>query len=271
MFLKDVAKFWQEVKDISGVNSPPVNSISTSEAPVWMYLLSEMAKGHQKQEGMELNEKGIEKFMSKEIEFYPKVLDSLTELRDLSNEEIYKTNNIKIHHFVITAGLQDLVSVIFKRKNSQNLITKIFGCRYNVIQEKNIPIYCMDKTVKTRSLFEIHKGCFEGDALRKVDDFMQPGQEWCPFENMIYIGDGDTDIPSFSLVKSRGGMTIGVYNPDSSEKDTKRKAKNISQRIDLFTPANFNPKKELFHSIKTRCDQIAKRYSARKLEIRKIV
>ena len=86
----------------------------------------------------------------------------------------------------------------------------------------------MDKTAKTRALFEICKGCFLSDAKYKVDDLVPKGKEWCPFENMIYIGDGDTDIPAFSLVKSRRGMTIGVYNPDPKETE-----KDIMKRLEI--------------------------------------
>ena len=120
----------------------------------------------------------------------------------------------------------------------------------------------MDKTTKTRALFEICKGCFLPDAEYKVDDLVPKEKEWCPFGNMIYIGDGDTDIPAFSLVKSRRGMTIGVYNPEESEENIIKKAKNITKgkRLDLLTPANFDCNKELFQFIKIRCEQIAKRY-----------
>ena len=84
---------------------------------------------------------------------------------------------------------------------------------------------------------------------------------------MIYIGDGDTDIPAFSLVKSRRGMTIGVYNPVESKNNIMDKAKNIKKgkRIDLFTLANFEETGELFRFIKIRCEQIAKRYEAHKI------
>ena len=221
-------KFWEEVKEISGVNSKaPVDSISTSEAPVWMYLLSAMAvsiEGYKRA----LDEKQIKKLIASnkiKVEFYPNVLEFLKKIKLLSSKELFKSTNIKIHHFIITAGLQDLVSSVFKLHGSRDLIREIFGCRYKTIQdtntqkvEKNIPVYCMDETAKTRALFEICKGCFSQDAEYKVDDLVPKEKEWCSFENMIYIGDGDTDIPAFSLVKSRKGMTIGVYNPDESEK-----------------------------------------------------
>ena len=264
-------KFWNEVKRISGVDAnTPVDSISTSEAPVWMYLLSEMAIHPTTNSKIALDEIQIGKLIAYKINFYPNVLEFLNKIKLLSSKELFKKNNIKIHHFIITAGLQDLVSSVLKLHRSESLISKIFGCRYKTIKdinaqqvEKNIPIYCMDKTAKTRALFEICKGCFLPTAEYKVDDLVPEEKEWCPFENIIYIGDGDTDIPAFSLVKSRRGMTIGVYNP--SESTNKSENMRKGKRIDLFTPANFEYDGELFHFMKIRCEQIAKRYEAHKI------
>ena len=271
-------QFWNEVKRISGVDAnAPVDSISTSEAPVWMYLLSEMAIHPNTKSKIALDEIQIGKMIANnkiKVEFYPNVLEFLKKIKLLSYEEQFKKNNIEIHHFIITAGLQDLVFSVLKLHKSESLISKIFGCRYKTIQdsniqkvEKNIPIYCMDKTAKTRALFEICKGCFLPTAEYKVDDLVPKEKEWCPFENIIYVGDGDTDIPAFSLVKSRRGMTIGVYDPDESENNITNKAENMKKgkRIDLFTPANFEDNGELFCFIKTRCEQIAKRYEAHKI------
>ncbi|MDE0518968.1 MAG: HAD family hydrolase [Bdellovibrionales bacterium] len=268
-------EFWDGVKKTSGVDaSTPVDSISTSEAPVWMYLLSEMATNPDTCNKIALDEKHLGKLIAEKIRFYPNVLEFLKKIKSLSSEKFFKKNDIEIHHFIITAGLQDLVSSVFKLHGSRDLIREIFGCRYKIIQdtdtqkvEKNIPIYCMDKTAKTRALFEICKGCFSKDAKYKVDDLVPKEDEWCSFENMIYIGDGDTDIPAFSLVRSRRGVTIGVYNPDETRNNINSKAENIrkGRRIDLFTPAEFTETGELFRFIKIRCEQIAKRYEAHQI------
>ncbi|MCZ0931650.1 MAG: HAD family hydrolase [Oligoflexia bacterium] len=151
--------FWNEVKAISGVDSKaPIDSISTSEAPVWMHLLLEIAIYHDNKEKIELNEEQFSSLIAHKIEFYSNVPKFLKEIKNLSNKKLFKDNNIKIHHFIITAGLQDLVSAVFKHHQSSDFITKIFGCRYKTIKDKkglvkkNIPIYCMDKTTKTRAL-----------------------------------------------------------------------------------------------------------------------
>ena len=219
VFLKDssIEEFWEKIKAISGTQSDkPMDSISTSDAPVWMYVLSGLPKDL-KNNLISLDKLNIKKLVAHKINLYPKVLDFLKRIKSFSQEDFYQKNNIEIHHFIITAGLADLVSAVFEYHDSSKLIKAIFGCRYNVIKQgqniKNIPIYCMDKTTKTRALFEICKGCFLPETRYTVDDLVPKEEEWCPFENMIYIGDGDTDIPAFSLVKSRKGMTIGVFEP----------------------------------------------------------
>ena len=273
IFLEDssIEEFWEKIKAISGTQSDkPMDSISTSDAPVWMDVLSGLSKDS-KNNPISLDKPNIKKLIAHKIALYPKVLNFLNKIKNFSKEDLYKKNNIEIHHFIITAGLADLVSAVFEYQNSPKLIKAIFGCRYNVIKQdqsiKNIPVYCMDKTTKTRALFEICKGCFLPETKYTVDDLVPKEEEWCPFENMIYIGDGDTDIPAFSLVKSRKGMTIGVFDPSSSKEKRNKKAKNMrkGKRIDLFTPAQFEKEGELYKFIKVRCQQIAKRYEAHTL------
>ena len=73
--------------------------------------------------------------------------------------------------------------------------------------------------------------------------------------------------PAFSLVKSKKGMTIGVYDSSESKDNVTNKIENMrkGKRNYLFTLANFECNGELFHFIKIRCEQIAKRYEAHKI------
>lgn len=72
-------------------------------------------------------------------------------------------------------------------------------------------------TDKTRYLFEINKGINQSESVEnpyKVNEESARGSRRVPFENIIYVGDGLTDIPCFSLVQDRRGRAFGVYNPD---------------------------------------------------------
>ena len=80
-FVKDTRNFWKIVKQISGVESKlPMDSISTSEAPVWMYLLSEFARNSKTKIALD-EEDTINDLIQGKIELYPNVLDFLKEIK----------------------------------------------------------------------------------------------------------------------------------------------------------------------------------------------
>ena len=158
-------------------------------------------------------------------------------------------------------------------KESENLIERVFGCKYKVQYEgqeaesqskkavKNIPIFCMDQTMKTRSIFEISKGVIFYKN-RKLNQKFEEKDLWCPLENMIYIGDGPTDIPSLSLIRRNGGMGIVVYDPVKGSTN-RIKVLRKGNRADLITQANFSKSHELYKFIHARCLQICQKYEAR--------
>src|SRR5208283_2019305 len=74
----------------------------------------------------------------------------------------------------------------------------------------------IDNTTKTRALFEINKGTNKNPAI-DVNSNIKPEDRRIPFQNMIYIADGPSDVPSFSVVKRNGGEAYAVYNPANQE------------------------------------------------------
>ena len=100
----------------------------------------------------------------KHINLYPYVLIFLKKIKALEKLNRFKSMNLHIHHFIVSAGLKELIEECFPR----NLITWTFGCRYVMTKEGegseekilNVPVFCMDETMKTRSIFEISKGTF---------------------------------------------------------------------------------------------------------------
>ena len=66
-------------------------------------------------------------------------------------------------------------------------------------------------------MFRIKKGVLDINDFA-VNDHFSSDEERIPFENMIYIGDSDTDIPCMKLVNTNGGYSIGVYNAEMNDK-----------------------------------------------------
>ena len=91
-FEKETSEFWNQVKKISGVYSKdPIDSISSSEAPVWMYLLSEIAINPENGESIDLSDKRTyEDWISGKIDLYPEVSNFMKTVKDFSLEDIYK-------------------------------------------------------------------------------------------------------------------------------------------------------------------------------------
>jgi 2-hydroxy-3-keto-5-methylthiopentenyl-1-phosphate phosphatase len=257
-------KFWKYVKGLRGNSRKPTwEHVLASDAPIWMYALSRIAYRNR----VPLNAEFFEEFVRPHISLYDGVLPFLRKLKRIEKTTLFRESKLEIHFFIITAGLKELVELLFPK----NLITWTFGCRYEVVVAEegggpeSIPVFCMDETMKTRSLFEISKGSF-ADKEHAVNRRVPVEELWAPFENIMYIGDGDTDVPALSLTRRQGGLGVVVYNPSKSKYAVNKRLKQMTldKRADIITPAKFEETGELFDFLQTRCRQIALRYRAQK-------
>lgn len=125
-------------------------------------------------------------------------------------------NNVSIEHYVISSGLKEII----EGTNIYKYFKRVYACEYNydeVTKEAIWPKSIVNYTTKTQFLFRISKGTFELADDHVVNQHVPETMKHCPFRNMIYIGDGSTDIPCMQLVRDRGGESIAVY-PDAKNK-----------------------------------------------------
>ena len=259
------SEFWDDIKSLRGdKRKPRWEHVLASDAPIWMYALSRLAF----RKKTPLNAEFFREFVVPKIQTFPNAIPFLKKIRSLQEREDFRKVDLQIHHFVISAGLKELVELVFP----EDLVTWTFGCRYTVIayeghedEPESIPVFCMDETVKTRSLFEISKGSFN-DQSKQVNTRVEEKNLWAPFKNVIYVGDGPTDVPALSLVRDKGGLGIAVYNSSKAPDEINRRLKQmrLDKRADLITPADFSYSGELFKYLKTRCIQIRQKYEAEK-------
>lgn len=129
--------------------------------------------------------------------------------------EVASGLGLNIHHYVISAGLGDLI----RATKIAPHFDKIFACEYCYDQTGHAlwPAHVINATNKLQFLFRIYKGIFDLGHYTELYDYIPLEERLIPFENIIFIGDGDTDVPCLKVTRQRGGLAIAVY-PDEYRK-----------------------------------------------------
>ncbi|MDR2812737.1 MAG: haloacid dehalogenase-like hydrolase [Puniceicoccales bacterium] len=116
----------------------------------------------------------------------------------------------------------------------------------------------IDNTHKTRCLFEINKGSNKNPAI-DVNAAVDDCHRRIPFCNMIYIADGPSDIPAFSVIRGHGGKAFAVYDP-SNENEFAQNDRMLSEgRIDAYGPADYRLESSTAKWIRMHVKKIAQR------------
>jgi phosphoserine phosphatase len=148
--------------------------------------------------------------MGKRVKLFPGVPDLFDRLHKfVANKSEFQEAHIGIEFYVISGGFEEII----RGTSIAGEMQEIFGCtfveRNGTLQPKSVVSF----TEKTKFLYAINKG-ISGRELRRnpysVNDVIAKEKRRIPFTNMIYLGDGPTDIPCFSAVQQYQGKTIGV-------------------------------------------------------------
>jgi hypothetical protein len=111
---------------------------------------------------------------------------------------------------------------------------------YNDADEAVWPAVGINYTTKTQYLFRINKGVHNNWEHERINRYVPDEDRPVPFERMIFIGDGDTDVPTMKMMHTKGGYSIAVYDPRNSEKDQKKIYSLISEdRVNFVAAADY--------------------------------
>ena len=119
------------------------------------------------------------------------------------------------------------------------------------------PALAVNYTNKTQYLFRINKGCLDVHDNSSINKFTPLADRPVPFDNMVFIGDGETDVPSMRLVKNQGGHSIAVYN--SKKRGTKKTAlQHVKDgRTNLAATADYSENAAIDTAVKAMIDKVA--------------
>lgn len=252
----DPVKFWKEV------NSLPekyMEEQSVKVNPETIYLnhfINYVKQG--KMEGLN-NEKLRE--LGKKLIFYKGIPEIFQEIDDMiRNEQKYKEYNIEVEHYIVSTGFKEMIEGSKIRK----YITDIWGCELieglDKSGEKIISeiAYTIDNTSKTRALFEINKGTNFRKEIQ-VNSTIPEEKRRVQFKNMIYIADGPSDVPAFSVVNKNGGATFAVYRGGDIKSFRQAEKLREDGRVNMYAMANYSKNTTAYMWVTTKIKEFADR------------
>lgn len=172
------------------------------------------------------------------LSYFPGVLDMFDELPTEVFRPEHRAAGVRLEYYIISSGLKALLD----GSSLKSKVKAIFGCEFGEDKDGRIsfPSRTISHTTKTQFLFRINKAMLSCDD--DVNDHMPLNLRPIPFDNMIYVGDGPTDVPCFTVMKKNGGHAVAVYNPIDPSGRSFRKCFQLcthADRVKHIAPADY--------------------------------
>ncbi len=271
MYRVDPKKFWKEVEELPNHYKKDGLDLISTDTLYLNHILTYTRQGTFKG----LNNARLRKLGAK-IDLYEGLPDFFDKIKQFvaTNPE-YAQHEIQLEHYIVSTGLRQMV---LGSKIAPH-VEGVWGCEFvedapppgyldaakkTASEEPKILsqiAYALDNTTKTRAIFEINKGSNKIPDI-DVNAMIPDADRRVPFQNMIYIADGPSDIPVFSLINRFGGRTFAVYQPGSSREFSQVNNLQKQKRVQSFGEANYTENSQTSMWIKNAiveiCSQIVK-------------
>ncbi len=265
----DEATFWTETNALAGNYKKRGYNISP-EISYLNHLLTYVLSG--KMAG--LNNQVL-RDCGREIGFYPGLPRFFEDSRAwVKAKPEYAKHELQLEHYVVSTGLAEMI----RGSALAPHIDAVWACEFienplqpGFLKQKELALEAaaeiaqigvmIDNTTKTRAIFEINKGTNRNPAI-DVNAKVTPEDRRIPIQNMIYIADGPSDVPSFSVVKKGGGKTYAVYNPAVRAEFEQNDRLRQTGRIDHYGPADYSENSPTTHWLHLQIEKICDRIVA---------
>ena len=194
--------------------------------------------------------------IGKKLNYYEGIPEVFSKTREITaNNPLYSKYEIKVEHYVVSTGMRSII----EGSEVIDFVDGVWGC--DLIEEDGIISeigYTIDNTSKTRALFEINKGANIHPEI-DVNSAMADEDRRVHFRNMMYIADGPSDVPAFSVVKSNGGATFAIYPKGDERAFRQVEALRQSGRIDTYGEADYREGSQSYMWISSKIKEFAER------------
>lgn len=241
------AEFWEESNRIA-------SGQGASDILSYMKLMLDVARNN----GIPLRRESFRQF-GERIELFEGVREWFTLVNEYG-----RSRGVQIEHYINSSGLAEMIEGTPIAKEFK----RIFACSfmYDLSGEAVWPAVAVDYTGKTQFIFKINKGILSISDSKQVNASMSDDKKRIPFGNMIYFGDGETDVPCMKIVKMFGGHSIAIYDPSSESKARTARELYRQKRVNCMAPADYRRESPLFDIVTKIIDKIRSDYNLRVLE-----
>jgi phosphoserine phosphatase len=223
---EDPKAFWAESNRVA--REQAADSLIT-----YMHLMYKKAKAR----GVRIDREDLVQ-LGRDVELFPGVegwFDEISQYVKLRAE----SHGVTLRHYLVSSGLTEIIEGTSIYPRFHNVFASEYWFdAYDLPYPKRV----ITDTGKTQYLFRINKGIESlGDS---INEHMPEGERPIPFSNMIYFGDGDTDVPSMAVMRKNGGYAVAVHAPGKARSKCVGLFK--AGRCDFFAPADYRRGSELF-------------------------
>ncbi|SOB99192.1 haloacid dehalogenase-like hydrolase [Stappia indica] len=174
------------------------------------------------------------------------------------NEYAY-SRHLLLEHYVISSGNLEMIEGCSIAKEFKHIFASSFA--YDEGGHAIWPSVAVNFTNKTQFLFRINKGIMNSWDGEAVNRWIPMQERDIPFERMIFIGDGDTDIPSMKMIRHQGGTAIAVFDPEQwEEMSAQNKVHRLiaEDRANYVAPADYRQNSQLDVTVRGILGRIAR-------------
>jgi len=188
--------------------------------------------------------------MARAIEYFPGVATWFARMNAYVRKR--SRGQVKLAHYLISAGQKEILEGVSIRRHFKRIYASEYHFNHHGVA--TFPKLLVTDTMKTQFLFRINKGL---ESLNdSINEHMPESERPIPFQNIIYVGDGMTDVPSMALTKKSGGHTVAVYDPRKASQRAVCEKLLHAGRADFLAEADFRKASKLSRRVQLLLDAV---------------